>query len=62
MIEICRGDEECADKTATAAGSLLTGSRLTDWMHSPTGRMSMKPEGRNANGHDEELRGMIDGI
>ena len=30
---------------ATAAGSLLTGRRLADWMHSPTGRMSMQRSG-----------------
>ena len=45
QIEICRGNKECADKMATAAGSLLTGRRLADWMHSPTGRMSMQRSG-----------------
>jgi len=29
----------------TSAGSLLTGRRLADWMHSPTGRMRMKRSG-----------------
>ena len=30
---------------ATTDGSLLTGSRLADWVHSPTGRMRMKRSG-----------------
>lgn len=30
---------------ATAAGSLLTGRRMSYWMHSPTGRMSTQRSG-----------------
>lgn len=59
--KICRGDEECADKAATAAGSLLTGRRLTDWMHSPTGRMSMERSGMRMS-TTRKLGGMIDEI
>ena len=45
VIEICRGDEECRDKTADTRGSLLTKACMTDWIDSPTGRMSMQRSG-----------------
>lgn len=43
---------------ATAAGSLLTGRRMAFWMHSPTGRMSMKQSGMRM-GTTRNLGGMI---
>ena len=61
QIEICRGDEECRDKTADTRGSLLTKACMTDWIDSPTGRMRMKRSGIRMS-TTRNLGGMIDGI
>ena len=50
FVEVMRSAQTWTDADT---GSLLTGSCIWTRMHSPTGRMSMKTGGRNANVHDE---------